>query len=245
MVIQFMLIIILIVIFSVFLYFRHSGVKKEKGKKSKFTTIIHSNNNDPKNTELLYKSVNNLILIQNNTNSDISYLAFIIKYWENMPHYSIFLRDNDLKNKKDILFCLNGIDQTWGSRKYMNLEHFLKYICIVKSEDDNLENNKINKKVIETIKNQSVGIYQTFDYNSLQKGDFKIFWDIYMLQYFGELHNHIPKIMNIHKQSTTGQFIVYYKQFYWRPLDFYKSLFNYLKAGGINYLPILWDIILT
>ena len=241
-----MIIIIIIIVGTLYLYNRYSFIKVKKNTRSKFTTIIHTEKDD---IELLHKIKNyfngKVIILRNYKTSDITFLAYIIKYWSNMPEYCIFLRDNDIENRKEIIQCLNGIDRIWGEKKYMNLEDYLKYILIVKSGDETLGNDINTQNIIKTIKKQSVGLYQNFNYEMLQKGDFKIFWDIYFLPYFGELHNNIPKIINIHKQSTTGQFIVYYKQFYWRPKEFYINLFDYLKGGGRNYLPILWDTILS
>ena len=49
-----------------------------------------------------------------------------------MRKYCIFLRDNEIENRKEIIQCLNGIDRIWGEKKYMNLEDYIKYILIVK-----------------------------------------------------------------------------------------------------------------
>ena len=219
---------------------------KQGKKSSKFTAIIHLNTN-LYDKELSIKKLfhMNTTIIKSNYSSDIVFLGYIINHWNNMPHYLIFLRDLDWTSKKSIVAYINKVNLIWGNMKYMNLDHYIQYVMEnnkgeLLGESDGI-NNTINKHIVK----QFSDIYVPFNYNILQDEEFRIFWNIYMLPYFGELNKSIPKIMNINKQKTTGQFMVNYKQIYYYPVNFYTSLLKYIRDNGNNYLPILWDVILS
>ena len=185
------------------------------------------------------------IFIDSNYNSDIVFLSYIINNWDNMPPYLIYLRDINWVEKKSIIAYLNKLDLIWGNMKYMNLDHYIQYVLKMNTKDLIGDNVNMIGKVNNSIMRQSNSVYIPFDYNLLQRGSFKIFWDVYMLPYFGEIQKNIGKIININKQKTTGQFIVDYRQFYYRPKEFYINLLTYLKKGNTNYIPVLWDVILS
>lgn len=244
--------LVIIIIISTFFYFL--ATYKKRPKPSKFTPIIHLRNNSDDSHSLL----DNLFLgkvkfINSNYDSDIVFLGYIINNWETLPNKMIFLRDIGWSKKKAIISVLNKIDDIWGEQPYMNLDHYIQYIISIYNQESEcnkskniIESNDKDAKIfINKIKQQSTDIYVNYDYSLLQREEFKIFWTVYMLPFFGELHKSIPKIMNINKQQTTGQFIVEREQFYYRPIQFYISLLKYLKDAGTNYLPVLWDVILS
>ena len=235
--------IVIIIIIATFFYFLFTY--KKRPKPSKFTPIIHLHNNSHDNsTQLETLFLGPVKFINSNYDSDIVFLGYIINNWDRLPNKMIFLRDIGWTGKKTIISSLNKIDDIWGELPYMNLDHYIQYIISINNSAEGGDEDKDTLIFINKIKQQSNNIYINFDYSLLQREEFKIFWTIYMLPFFGELHKSIPKIMNMNKQQTTGQFIVEREQFYYRPIQFYIALLKYLKDAGTNYLPILWDVIL-
>ena len=84
-----MIIILLIIIGTLYLYSRYSNIKHKKTIKSKFTTIIHTDN---KELDTLHRIKNyfngNVVILQNYNSADITFLAYIIKYWRWKPFFS-------------------------------------------------------------------------------------------------------------------------------------------------------------
>ena len=237
------IIIFLIILGLAFFYCKKIIPNK---KKSKFTTILHLGDtyiNGQTDIQKVFHS--NVLFIESKYNSDIVFLGYIINNWEKMPNLLIFLRNLNWLEKKSIISFINKLDLIWGNMTYINLENYIQYVLTINNNEILNEDKNMMATVKKQIVSQSNDIYVNFDFKLLLDNQFKIFWDIYMLPYFGEIQSNIHKIMNINKQKTTGQFIVHYKQFYYRPKDFYIHLLKYLKDGGINYMPILWDIILS
>ena len=235
--------LVIIIIISILFYFL--STYKKRPKPSKFTPIIHLRyNSDDNQAQLDNLFPGKVKFINSNYDTDMVFLGYIINNWEKLPSKMIFLRDIGWSKKKAIISSLNKIDDIWGDQSYMNLDHYIQYIISINNSAEVGDEDKDTLIFINKIKQQRNNIYINFDYSLLQREEFKIFWTIYMLPFFGELHKSIPKIMNMNKQQTTGQFIVEREQFYYRPIQFYIALLKYLKDAGTNYLPILWDVIL-